>query len=408
MNNKKVCLVAITLYFTNFCFASGFDLKWDWIVSSQTSSTQKNAFNSLNEGQQHSINGVLDVEINYGELTGSFALKGSDLYHSDNNQKSEAEFIISELFWLDSVSIAQYELDLQFGKSRIDWGVGYGYRPLDIFSNYRRNPVGIQIEEGVGVAALSYFDLLGEWTFIYTNSTLNNQKLSNIEEKNEQQGVGIRRYGMINNTEYQSLIYYDDVRRGLIAGSLVTVIDNAWEFHGSVVYQQRFLSYQQDEYTLEIKEQNDAYQALLGLTWTDIIGNTLIAEYWYDSRAWDRQTWDKAINGGSPVYQQGYLHSNIVQHNIMLHWQLDSSAWKNWQWSQGSLLDKLTPSIDLLYSPADNGLIATQWLSYLLNDSGDSQSEVQLAARFFTGKAESAYANLPEKHTILLNFKGRF
>ncbi len=62
-----------------------------------------------------------------------------------------AEIIISELFWQESFDIFDMPLDLQLGKVRLDWGVGYGYRPLDIFTPYRRNPVGIQVEEGAGV-----------------------------------------------------------------------------------------------------------------------------------------------------------------------------------------------------------------------------------------------------------------
>jgi len=402
--------VLLTIFATN-AFASDVKLQWDWTVSAQTTAPKNNAFIATDRDDQQSINTLLDVQLNYQAFSAQFAIKGDDLYHSDSNKSAESEFIVSELFWQDSIQFANYSLDLQLGKVRVDWGVGYGYRPLDIFTPYRRNPVGIQVEEGAGVATISYFDALGEWTLIYSNSSLNQQQGSEIEEKSEQQGVGVRRYGLIADTEYQAIVYYDDLRQGLVGGSLVTVLDNAWEFHGSATYQQKYFSYQktqQNQRHVSLTEQDNAYQALTGLTWTDITGNTVILEYWYDSRAWDATQWEKAISDGSPAYQQGYLHSNIVAHNMMLHWSLDSTAWANWQWSQGSWLKDFTPSIDLLYSPQDNGLIATQWLNYLLFDSGHAKTELQLAARFFTGDSTSAYANLPDKHTILLNLKGRF
>ena len=407
-NYLTVSLVAILTILPLEIFSSELSLQWDWMVSMQTSSPQTTAFISEESANTQSINALLDVQLNYHPFSASLAIKANNLYDS-TEEDVDAELIVSELFWQDSVQLEQYSLDLQLGKVRVDWGVGYGYRPLDIFTPYRRNPIGIQVEEGAGVISASYFDNLGEWTLIYSNSSLSQQQGNEIEEQSEQQGVGLRRYGLIADTEYQLVAYYDDLRRGLLAGSLVTVLDNAWEFHASAIYQQRYLSYQkQSDYSVSLVEQKKAYQALTGLTWTDITGNTLILEYWYDSRSWNKTQWKQAISAGSKASQQGYRHSNIVEHNMMLHWSLDSSAWTNWQWSQGSWLNDLTPSVDLLYSPEDNGLIATQWLTYLLHDSGESKTEIQLAARFYTGSDDSAYANLPDKHTILLNLKGRF
>jgi len=405
----KIVTLYLLLFLATNSFASEFKLQWDWMVSAQTNSSQRNVFTTAPNDNQQSINTLLDLQVDYQTVSGLFAIKGNDLYHSDSNQETQAEFIVSELFWQDSIELAGHSLDLQLGKARIDWGVGYGYRPLDIFTPYRRNPVGIQVEEGAGIASLSYFDAQGEWTLIYSNSSLNQQQGSEIEEQSEQQGLGLRRYGLIADTEYQAVIYYDDLRHGLIAASIVTVLDDAWEFHGSTLYQRHYLAYQQyEQYPVTLSDQQNGYQALAGFTWTDIIGNTVILEYWYDSRAWDAGQWENAINDASSDYLQGYLHSNLVAHNMMAHWSLDADAWSNWQWSQSSWLKNLTPSADLLYSPQDNGLIATQWLNYLLHDSGESKTELQLAARFFTGDSRSAYANLSDKHTILLNIKGRF
>ena len=61
-----------------------------------------------------------------------------------------------------------------------------------------------------------------------------------------------------------------------------------------------------------------------------------------------------------------------------------------------------------MLSPEDGGFIATQWLNYQAFDNGDSSLELELAARFLGGISDSAYANLPDSHMILLNIKGRF
>lgn len=397
--------------------ASDLSLEWDWMLSAQTVTQRATVFSPLTEDtHQESINGVVDVQIGYQDWSAVVALKGNDLYYDSSIQNqdkpSETELIISELFWQHSIDVADLSLDLQLGKVRVDWGVGYGYRPLDIFTPYRRNPVGIQVEEGAGVASVSYFDSQGEWSLIYTDSSWTQQDGNQLEEQSEQQGVGIRRYGLVGDTEYQWLAYYDDVRQGLLGASIVTVLDAAWEFHGSAVYQSKYLSYQQPNITYSpvmLEKEDNGYQALLGFTWANEIGNTVIVEYWYDSRSWGETEWENALDIGSASYQQGYLHANLVKHNMMFHWSLDSSAWSNWQWSQNiGWLSELTPTIDVLYSPEDNGIIATQWLNYQIHDTGTSSIEMELAARFLTGKSDSAYANLTDKHMILVNLKGRF
>jgi hypothetical protein len=413
---KSVLLVSAG-FFSATLSASDFTFEWDWMLSAETVQQRETAFSPITDNEhQESFNGLLDVQIGYQDWNAVVALKGNDLYYHSSleyqDKSAEAELIISELFWQSSVDIANTSLDLQLGKVRVDWGVGYGYRPLDIFTPYRRNPVGIQVEEGAGVASVSYFDNQGEWSLIYTDSSWTQQQGNELEEQSEQQGIGIRRYALVGDTEYQWVAYYDDVRQGLLGASVVTVLDAAWEFHGSAVYQSKYLSYQQPSITLypvTLEKEENAYQALVGFTWANAVGNSIVLEYWYDSRAWSKSDWNNAFIVATPSYQQGFNQANMVQHNMMFHWSLDPNAWSTWEWSRDiSWLSQFTPTFDVLYSPEDNGVIATQWLNYLVHDNGDSSIEMELAARFLTGKSDSAYANLPDKHMILLNLKGRF
>lgn len=108
-------------------------------------------------------------------------------------------------------------------------------------------------------------------------------------------------------------------------------------------------------------------------------------------------------------YASGLNHANIAEHNLMLHMSLDSGAWSQWQWSQRYLwLGNFEPTFDVLISPSDGGVIATQWLDYTLCDSGEASFKLELAGRFYTGKSGSVYASLPDKQVILLNLKGNF
>ncbi|PWI32488.1 hypothetical protein DI392_15675 [Vibrio albus] len=387
-------------------------LSWDWIVSAEAVSHRDTLYTEVkNDTGTDRINGLLDVEAGYGHWRGLFSLKGNNLYSSDEKEDPSSRFIVRELFWQGSGSIADTSLDMTVGKVRLDWGVGYGYRPLDIFKPYRRHPVGIQVEEGAGVASLSYFDSQGEWTLLYTNSSWTNESGSLLEEKTEQQGIGIRRYKLVGDHEYQWLLYYDDLRHSLVGGSVVSVLNDAWEVHASAVYQARFMGYaiQEDYEPVVLNEQKQAFQGLLGTTWANEAGHSVILEYWYDSRSWGEDEWNEAhqrvtsfssdpgLNALRYSYAQGLTHANLMQHNLMLHWSLDS------RW-----LNNLTPTLDLLYSPVDHGIIATQWLTYLMLDTGRSKAEMEVAGRYFGGDDSSVYARLPDDFMLLLNIKGKF
>lgn len=425
---------------------SELNFDWDWQVSAESVQSRDSIFlqglidhqdtlsTAVQTGKHQSLNAMLDVEATYQQWLGLFAIKATDIYAHSNDSRIEtndidAEFVVRELFWqgelsLDSIGLSEQYADITLGKIRLDWGVGYGYRPLDVFKPYRRNPVGIVAEEGTGVASVSLFDATGEWTLLYTDSSWSSQPTNDIERQSQQQGVGVRRYAMLDETEYQWLAYYDDVRHGLLGASVVSVLSLAWEFHGSLVYQRDSLGYSQPEsltQSVYLDQQGEAVQALAGLTWANEVGNSVVLEYWYDSRAWSHSDWQKAMNKAnilnqSPLtapisasYTQAYQQANLVQHNVMFHWTLDSSAWSQWEWSQGyNWLQDVTPTFDLLYSPQDTGFIATQWLNVGLMDTGEASVDLELAARFLNGKSSSAYANLPGKHMILLNLKGRF
>ncbi len=405
--------------------ADDISFNWDWMVSAQHSRVNEGAKYFPESRSNHSsMNGMLDLEVMGQQWIGLAAIKANDIYHSDDTQSPSSELILRELFWQGSVNLADTSIDITAGKMRLDWGVGYGYRPLDLFKPYRRNPIGIQVEEGAGVLSLSHFGANGEWTLLATDSSWTSQDMTELENAMKQKGVGVRRYGLTGDSEYQLIAYYDDVRKGLFGASLVTVVDASWEFHGSVVYQNEYTAYHFPNTsslysTPEIRNEKGALQALAGLTWASENGHGIVLEYWYDSRAWNNNTWQQnAQNSGvlsqsshtSDIrysYANGYQHGNIVQHNVMLHWSFDKNGWSNYGLNNDALAS-LTPLVDVLYSPQDSGVIVTPKLTYEWLNTGASQFETELAARFLLGDVQSAFQNLPDKNMILLNLKGRF
>jgi hypothetical protein len=400
--------------------------EWDWMLSASQTQHRATPWTDKRDAQQ-TFGALLDVQTRWQQWTGRFALVGDPLWQDNalpNSADTELDLIPYELFWQGPLTLGETKADVTLGKIRLDWGVGYGYRPLDLFLPYQQNPLGIQVEEGPGVALLSLYDATGEWSLVATDASwVSEQRTTPLQRQNQQRGVGLRHYRLSGDSEWQVIGYVDDVRKGLLGASWVSVLNASWEVHGSALYQRRYWQYalpQENHQPVQLKEQHDAGQALLGVNWAGSSGQNVIAEYWYDGRSWRDSQWQEALaRVGSlqaqqqpalaGAYAQGFEHTNLMAHNLLVHWSLDKSAWRNWTWSQSSdLLSRVTPTLDVLYAPQDGGVMLTPRVNIELHDSGASSSALELVARYAGGDRHSVYAQIPDRLTFLLNLKGRF
>jgi len=401
----------LSLTVVRYCVAD--DVNWSWQTSASAIDTRSTILSTVESpGTDYSVDSVITAKITHDEWFGNVTVMGENLLSSDSTDDFNAYLLIPELYWQPEVNFFETQYDLTLGKQRLDWGVGYGYRPLDIFKNYHRNPLGIQVDEGVGIVNLSYFDGDGQWSLVATDESWATDPLD--DDTPNQHGIGIRHYALVNGTEYQGILYFDQIRQGIAGGSIVKVLDPEWEIHSSFVYSKRDINYQLRSFNKEVGMDacNDVYQFLLGFNWADTQGVNIIGEYWYDSRSWDHKRWVTAFNrvqtfreklgntGLAQSYSNGLENTNMVRHNIMLHLNLDSD--------QNPWLMGVKPTLDLLISPSDGGLVATQWLSYSIFDSGSFDIQGQLAVRSYTGLKNSVYANIPDRHRFIFNIKGSF
>lgn len=394
--------------------------EWDWMLSASRTTPW------ATRPEHHEFGAVLDVQTRWQQWTGRVALVGDPLWQSHNNEGdvgTDLDLIPYELFWQSPLTWGDTKVDVTLGKMRLDWGVGYGYRPLDLFLPYQQNPLGIQVEEGPGVALVSLYDAKGEWSLVATDASWVSASTTRLQQQNQQRGVGLRHYRLAGDNEGQIIGYVDDVRKGLLGASWVSVLNASWEVHGSLLYQRRYWQYALPEErrpSVTLTEKHHAGQLLLGFNWADSIGHNVIVEYWYDGRSWSHSEWQQAMAyaddlqwqpqpARAAAYAQGFEQTNLMSHNLLLHWSLSQHAWRNWTWSQHSdWLSRLTPTLDVLYAPEDGGMMVTPRLNMELHDSGTSSSALELVARYAGGEHSSVYAHIPDRLTFLLNLKGRF
>ncbi|WP_220720408.1 hypothetical protein [Agarivorans litoreus] len=334
----------------------------------------------------------------YGNVQGQLVA----LSQAKQKQDNQHDLIVAELFWKTELA----ERDLLVGKQRIDLGVSYGFRPLDMFLPFRRNPVAIQVEEGVGVLSLSQFSGNGEYALFYTDSYLATES-----EGLQQRGLGLRWYQLNNDSEWQAISYYDNKRALNLGGTWVTTFGDAWEVHAESRYQQH---YQRSVSQLNssnigqvspiIDQQfNHGFQALIGMTWANLNGDNLILEYWFDKRVLNQTQWQQVADISYYLQQQSgdishlrfsqgevFNGQNLLQHNVMLHWHRDIEDWQ--------------PAFDLMLAPEDGGVIATARLDYQFSQGWTLGARL----RYLGGASDAVYSLLPENKIGLIKLEGLF
>ncbi|GAK87890.1 hypothetical protein JCM19238_5500 [Vibrio ponticus] len=125
-------------------------LNWDWAVSASHKQLTSSAFIEPSAAQRSQLDALLDVEFAYQNWNGIGTLYSQDIYQSDNHtwfEESDSQLIMRELAWQGSVDLGTQSYDLSLGKIRLDYGVSYAYRPLDMFKPYRQNPIGLVLRK---------------------------------------------------------------------------------------------------------------------------------------------------------------------------------------------------------------------------------------------------------------------
>jgi len=314
---------------------------------------------------------------------------------------SGSDFTLSELFWQGEFQ----QLDWLIGKRRSDFGVSYGYRPLDLFAAYRRNPQGIQIEEGVGIISASQFSDAGELNLFYADSVVSEQGAAA-----PQRGLGLKWYQLAQVSEWQLLGYWDNHNGWNLGGSFVRTSGDSLEIHMEGRYQRHHQRYTLNSeigaanFIAPVTHQQHRHgvSLLLGVNWSHAAGHTLIAEYWLDNRTHSISSWQRQLATTSWLQQHAansrlnrasgllFSNENLMRHNLLLHWHGTNGDW--------------LPSVDLLIAPEDQGVIMTGKLSLTITQGW----QLRGSWRYLGGAADAVYRQLPERQILLINLEGQF
>lgn len=323
-----------------------------------------------------------------------------------HEQQERQELELSEFFY--DFSLADWQLSL--GKKKIDWDVGFGFRPLDMFSPTSPLALYTAVAPGTWLIAGDYFSDKATLTLLCNESQPDYQIAG--EDLAAGTGCGSRYYRYMGDWELQGVIHYDSQLKSRLGLSAQTVFSDALEFHASWLWQESYSAPQFHPENTELSsfqnpvtsdELNGASMGLLGVNYSTHFGLNLILEYWYDGRSPSDDEWQVFLNRVDQqadqlqvnpliahqlsAQRQMFSASNLFRHNLMLHLRSGSEQWR--------------PRLTLLVNPEDKGLLLDGAISYHW-PAGHSLS---LGYRHYGGSTQSVYRQLENETTLYSGFE---
>jgi hypothetical protein len=287
------------------------------------------------------------------------------------------------------------------GKKLMSWGVGFGFKPLDVVQRENRRAINPPALVGTSVLAVERFTAADAWTLAWTHPGEGEG-----HDDFHDASLALRWYRLSASGDDLHAVARVSHRRGFEFGAGATrVIGDEWSIHGAALYERRtrrlINTLTQDGGVLALADPmterigGAGIKAVIGAQWTGESGWSTLAEAWYDADAYSRAQWQRldaltasqralaaivpaaAIAGNAGWSSQAYLSPNLLRENLLLRLGYDDR-------------DGFKLYAELLTTPRDGGRVATVGLGV----EGNRQ-RLSFGLRQAGGNAASAYARAP-------------
>ncbi len=315
----------------------------------------------------------------------------------DDTGSVETDIKMNELYLTKSISNWEFTL----GRQISSWGVGYGFRPLDVIQQYDRQTTNQRSVIGKNRIALDYYFGMSSWSLVWVDPMKSGGK------DNRNMASIVSKYSTSrDNYDLHAVARYNKKNKLQLGLGGVFITTDALSLHGSILVSQ---AYQKQINTLAgqsrvlLSEKNPyqtvdyyrGFQALLGFSWSSFSKHNIIIEYWYDDMAYSHQEWKNLFQLAKQqqnlldqaIFSSSLVHGNIAwtatatqaqslaPHNLMVLWRYDAEYWK--------------PAINVLFSPVDKSYMTT--LSTLRSTR---LFKFEAGVRAFKGSNNSIYGGL--------------
>ena len=314
------------------------------------------------------------------------------------------EGLLNELY----ADVSPFGQSFSLGKKIAGWGVGFGFRPLDVVQQQDRRQLVQFTLEGIPAVTWEHFDATAAWAVVYANPTAGRAGASRDDES-----LAARWFRQDGATDWHGVARWSARTRAQVGVGVNHVVDDAMQWYASALLTQRH-GRQVNALAganvalapanpLEEVQYGTAWQVAAGGTWTGASGFGVLAEVWFDGTAYTPGQWrdvaalarrqaallgvpgvpDAAVRGNLAWSLRYFERPNVARENVLLRWSYDGDPWD--------------AAFDVLATPRDRGAVLTASLSRQFD-----RARLEAGVRRYAGPPESAYALLPDRFVAYL------
>jgi hypothetical protein len=333
----------------------------------------------------------------------------------EKSKKPNYQFLLNELY-LDFTFLDE---DFSVGKKILSWGVGFGFRPLDVLQRENRRRLYLDTLEGIPSLIWEKFTESGALTLVIANP-VRKEKNTTIKSDIKTESIALKYYQLLGDTDLQAVMRWSKVNHFETGSGFTRILNDQMEWHASLLYQQRYLqpinplasettTLLANDDPIKNKHFEDGIKTLLGFSWTSDNHWSTLVEAWYDKAAYSSSQWQSMINlthnqraligqtdipeaaifGNIAFSSQLFAQTNLLQQNLLVRVSHDSTSFNQ--------------SLDFLYTPQDDGWVTTLNFGY----SGNAH-KIDFSLRYFGGNDNTAYKQLPQQVAALIGWQWAF
>lgn len=399
--------------YSRFIFIAALCLPWAAKAELRLEYNVVHSLSELNAGSMFNLPDAyrqIDTDRQQHEMQVAYNEEDLRMVIAANTSRSDvAGTAFSEVAVQEAVydfSLHGYEWSI--GRKIVAWGVGYGFRPLDIIQQETRLQWQTLSMQGRFILSMEHFgsDSADSWV-------LYQDRRANPLDVVDAAALAYQHYRLLENSDLYGIASLNEHGRYKIGAGYSQVVNEKTEWHGSVLYLSDYDKFIRSDSAALIassepfqsRSYKDGLRLLLGSSRSFRSGLNLMFEAWYDASAYSNMEWQHLIaistqqlallGGSTPIdaiygnlgwNSRAFQASSLMQQNMMLRLGYDG--------------ERLEPSGYLLYAPEDGGIIANLSLSTELGES----TKISISWQQFGGHADSVYAQMPMKQMLALGF----
>ena len=254
------------------------------------------------------------------------------------------------------------------GKKVVSWDVGFAFRPNDVVQQETRRTLAAEALTGRPLLMAEHFDADTAWSLVLVNP-LEPQANTGGQEA----ALAARVYQRGGSVDWHGFARQGEHTGTSVGVAASWVASDAIALHASVRAYQHIDSSASNNTGANLSSTNPwqpvlagaGQQILLGGTWTNAAQVSLLVEAWHDDAALTDQQWSAWIarNQALPVWLARRVPASAVAGNLA--WQANAfgvasnlrqdNVFARLSWQH----ERWTTALDVLFTPADQGLIAT-------------------------------------------------